>query len=335
LDGKNAMGQKGSKERTTGITAAIIMVVLAALPLIGAPESWLLYVFLFLIYLAMANMWNLLAGYAGLISLCQPAFLGLAGYAMTVGTWVGVPWWIGLPGGAFAAALFALAISVALFRLSGVYFAIGTLVVPEALRMVFYLWRPVGGKMSGAGAGYMVKGIGGLSSQDIYWLALLMAVGSVLLVRGILRSRLGLGLAAIRDNERAAASSGVNVFRLKLYTFVVAAAITGLAGGVYYLYQGYIEPSATFNVRWTMTLLLATVIGGIRTEGGPIIGAIVVVFLYFLLARYAGYSLLIQGIILICIMLLSPQGLVGLARKIAAHPLVGRIGTSAGMGRTP
>ena len=287
----------------------------------------MLYVFLFLVYLAMANMWNLLAGYAGLISLCQPAFLGLAGYTMTVGTWVGVPWWLGMVGGAFVAALFALAISAAVFRLSGVYFAIGTLVVPEAIRMVFYLWRPVGGKMQGAGAGYMVKGIGNLSPQEIYWLALVVAVGSVLILRGVLKSRLGLGLAAIRDNERCAASSGVNVFRLKLYTFIIAAAVTGFAGAVYYLYQGYIEPSATFNVKWTMTLLLATVIGGIRTEGGPMVGTIVVVFLYFLLARYAGYSLLIQGIILIFIMLVSPQGLVGLARRTAAHPLARRITT--------
>ena len=312
------------------IAAAVVTIVLALLPLVGAPESWVLYAFLFLIYLAMANMWNLLAGYAGLISLSQPAFLGLAGYAMTIGTWVGVPWWLGLIGGALVAVLFALAISAAVFRLSGVYFAIGTLVVPEALRMVFYLWRPVGGKMQGAGAGYMVKGIGNLSSQEIYWLALLAAVISAVVLRGLLKSRLGLALAAIRDNERCAASSGVSVFRVKLYAFILAAAVTGFAGGVYYIYQGYIEPSATFNVKWTMTLLLATVIGGIRTEGGPIIGTIVVVFLYFLLARYAGYSLLIQGIILIFIMLLSPQGLVGLARKTAAHPLARRITAIAG-----
>ena len=181
--------------------------------------------------------------------------------------------------------------------------------------------------MQGAGAGYMVKGIGNLSPQEIYWLALVVAVGSVLILRGVLKSRLGLGLAAVRDNERCAASSGVNVFRLKLYTFIIAAAVTGFAGAVYYVYQGYIEPSATFNVKWTMTLLLATVIGGIRTEGGPMVGTIVVVFLYFLLARYAGYSLLIQGIILICIMLVSPQGLVGLARKTAVHPLARRITT--------
>ena len=325
MDGRIAMGWKASKEIMVPITAAVVAVVLAALPLIGAPESWLLYVFLFLVYLAMANMWNLLAGYAGLISLCQPAFLGLAGYTMTVGTWLAVPWWLGLISGAIVAALFAFAISAAVFRLSGVYFAIGTLVVPEALRMVFYLWRPVGGKMQGAGAGYMVKGIGGLSSQEIYWLALLVGIGSVLVLRGVLKSRLGLGLAAIRDNEGCAASSGVNVFRLKLYTFILAAFVTGFAGGIYYLYQGYIEPSATFNVKWTMTLLLAVVIGGIRTEGGPMVGTVVVVFLYFLLARYAGYSLLIQGIILIFIMLLSPQGLVGLARTVAIHPRTKRI----------
>jgi branched-chain amino acid transport system permease protein len=297
------------------IPALAALGFLALLPFAGAPKSWLLYVFLFCIYLAMANMWNLLAGYAGLVSLCQPAFLGLAGYTMAIGTWVGIPWWAGMPGGAVAAGLFALLISIPVFRLSGTYFAIGTLVVPEALRMVFYLWRPVGGEMHGAGAGYMIKGIGDVSTNLTYGLALSVGLGSIFLMRVVLRSRLGLGLAAIRDNERAAASSGVNVFALKLATFVIAAVVTGFAGAVYYLNQGYIEPSATFNVRWTMTLLLATVIGGIRTEEGPVIGTVVVVFLYFLLARYAGYNLLLQGVILIGIMLVSPQGIVGLLRR--------------------
>jgi branched-chain amino acid transport system permease protein len=297
------------------IPLAAVVLLLAFLPLIGMPQSWLLYAFLFFIYLAMANMWNLLAGYSGLISLCQPAFLGLAGYTLAIGTWVGIPWWAGLLGGALVAALFALVISIPVFRLSGIYFAIGTLVVPEALRMVFYLWRPVGGQMQGGGAGYMVKGIGGVSTNMTYWLAFVIGIGSIFLMRRVLRSRLGLGLAAIHDNERTAASCGVSVFKLKLCTFVISAVVTGLAGGIYYLYQGYIEPSATFNVRWTMTLLLATVIGGIRSEEGPLIGSIVVVFLYFLLARYAGYSLLIQGIILIGIMLASPQGIVGIFRR--------------------
>ena len=309
-----------------GLILMVVSVILLALfPFIGVPRSWLLYSFNFFIYLAMANMWNLLAGYSGLISLCQPAFLGLAGYAMTIGTWVGIPWWAGIIGGVITAAVFAFLISGAVFRLSGTYFAIGTLVVPEALRMIFYLWRPVGNEMNGAGAGYMVKGIGDVSSTVIYWLALVAGVGSICLMKFILRSKLGLGLALIRDNERSAASSGVSVFRLKLCSFIIAAAVTGLAGAIYYLNQGYIEPSNTFNVRWTMSLLLATVIGGIRTEEGPILGTIIIVFLYFLLARYAGYSLLIQGIILICIMLLSPQGIVGILRRSRYYRYFARI----------
>lgn len=293
----------------------VIILILAILPLSGVSKSWLLYVFLFSIYLAMANMWNLLAGYSGLTSLCQPAFLGLAGYTMTIGTWVGIPWLLGLILGGIIASLFALLISIAVFRLSGIYFAIGTLVVPEALRIIFYLWKPVGGEMHGGGAGYMIKGIASVSMAEIYWLALFIGIVSIFILRVILRSNLGLGLAAIRDNEKAAASSGVNVFMLKLYIFIISAGITGLAGAIFYLYQGYIEPAATFNVKWTMTLLLATVIGGMRTEEGPIIGTIIVVFLYFLLARYAGYSFLIQGLILIGIMLISPQGIVGLLRE--------------------
>jgi branched-chain amino acid transport system permease protein len=310
------MGLRSTSQVRIGLIIMVVPVILLALfPFIGVPRSWLLYSFNFFIYLAMANMWNLLAGYSGLISLCQPAFLGLAGYSMTIGTWVGIPWWAGIIGGVIAASIFAYLISGAVFRLSGTYFAIGTLVVPEALRMIFYLWRPVGGEMSGAGAGYMVKGIGDVSSATIYWLALIVGVGSICLMRFILTSKLGLGLALIRDNERSAASCGVNVFRLKLYTFIISAAVTGLAGAIYYLNQGYIEPSGTFNVRWTMSLLLATVIGGIRTEEGPILGTIIIVFLYFLLARYAGYSLLIQGVILIFIMLLSPQGIAGILRR--------------------
>jgi branched-chain amino acid transport system permease protein len=161
----------------------------------------------------------------------------------------------------------------------------------------------------------MIKGIGGLSTVLFYWLALIVGVGSLFLIRYILKSNMGFGLAAIRDNERAAASSGVDVFKLKLHIFVIAAVVTGLAGAIYYLYQGYIEPSATFNVKWTMTLLPATVIGGIRSEEDPLLGTLVVVVLYFMLARYAGYSLLFQGGILIAMMLVSPRGIVGLLQR--------------------
>lgn len=301
------------------IPLVAVTVVLAVFPIIGVPHTWLLYLYLFFIYLAIANMWNLLAGYSGLISLCQPAFIGLAGYTLVIVTWIGLPPYLGVIAGAIVAAVFAILISIPVFRLKGVYFAIGTLVVPEALRMVFYLWRPVGGELHGGGAGYMVKGVAGVSLTDIYWPAFVIGIGSIFLMRSILRSKLGLGLAAIRDNDNTAASSGVDVFKLKLYSFVIGAVVTGLAGSVFYIYQGYIEPASAFNIRWTMTLILATVIGGISTEEGPIIGAVIVTLMHFLLARYAGISLLIQGVILVVIMLLAPQGIIGFIRKTRIH----------------
>ncbi len=268
-------------------------------------------------------MWNLIAGYSGLISLAQPAFIGLAGYTLAIGTWVSVPWWLGLTGGAVLAGIFAFVLGFGIFRMSGIYFAIGTLVVPEILRNVAYVWKPVGGALAGGGAGYTMKNVSTITTQDVYWLALVAAIISFIVFRLILSSKLGLGLAAIRDNQRAAASNGVNTFAVKMIPFVIGAVITGLAGAIYYLNQGYISPVKSFSITWTMDILLATVIGGLRTKEGPIIGSLVFIFLFFLLARYGGYSLLIQGVILVAIMMVSPQGLVGLARKSRFYNAIG------------
>jgi branched-chain amino acid transport system permease protein len=299
-----------------GLTPSIVLiVVLALLPVIGIPRVFLLYLFLFLIYLTMANMWNLLAGYSGLVFLGPAAFIGLAGYTMTIMTWLDIPYYIGIISGAIVAALFAMLISIPAFRMKGIYFAIGTLVVPEVLRFVFMLWKPVGGPLDGLGRGYEVHGVIDVSRAQVYWMGLVIAIISIILMRYILRSKLGMGLAAIRDNDNTAASSGINVFRLKLSSFVIAAFITGLAGAIFYIYQGFIEPNSAFSVRWLVTIMLAAVIGGEGTEEGPIVGTIIVILLHFLLARYAEISLIIQGVILVVIMLLAPQGIIGSLRK--------------------
>jgi len=293
--------------------------VLAVLPVVGVPKQGLLYLFLFFIYLALANMWNLLAGYSGLICLCVAAFVGLGGYTVAIGTWVGLPFYLGIIAGALVAAAFALLISYPVFRLRGIYFAIGTLVLPEILKAWFLLWRPVGGLMVGRGAGYAVKGVAGVSLTEWYWVALFIGLASIFLMRIILSSKLGLGLAAIRDNDNTAASSGINVFQLKLYSFLIAAFIMGMAGAVFYTYSGYIEPVGGFGIRWLLVALLATVIGGEGIEWGPAIGAVIVVILNFALARYATISLLIQGALLIIVMLLAPQGILGYIQKTRAY----------------
>jgi len=292
-----------------------VIVVLLALPALGLPQTWILYFFLFFIYLALANMWNLLGGYCGLLSLCQPAFMGLGGYTLVLFTWTGFPFYMGILGGALVAVLFSVLISPAVFRLRGIYFSIGTLVVPEALRIIFLNWRFVGEQIHGKGAGYMIKGLEGLSMTHIYWFAILIGLASVFIVRIILASKIGMGLAAIRDNDEAASTSGINIFNLKLFAFAISACIAAIAGAVFFMFQGYISPSVSFSMKWTITMILATVIGGISTEEGPIIGTAIIVFLHFVLARYAGISLVIQGTLLIIVMLLAPQGIMGFLRK--------------------
>jgi len=293
--------------------------MLVLFPMMGVPRVWLLYLFMFFIYLAMANMWNLLAGYSGLISLCPGAFVGLAGYTLAILTWLGWPYYVGMILGSIVAALFALLISFPIFRLKGIYFAIGTLVLPEVLRYVFIIWSPVGQPVYGGGAGYTVKGVTEVSQAQLHWLALAIGIASILLMRYILRSKFGSGLAAIRDNDVTAASSGINVYKLKVFSFVISALVTGIAGTIFYVYQGYIEPSSAFSVRWLIIIMLATVIGGEGIEEGPIVGTIVVVVLYFLLARYAEISLIIQGVILVGIILLAPQGIMGTLRKTRVY----------------
>lgn len=293
-----------------------VAIVLALLPVVGAPKTWLLYLFYFYVYLAAANMWNLLAGFSGLLALCPAAFIGLGGYIMTILTWLGIPYYVGLVAGGLLAALFAMLISVSVFRMRGVYFAIGTLVVPAILRLVFLRWKPVGGDFEGGGAGYMVKGVRAIPPEVTYWLAMAIGLASMILIMIILRSKFGLGLASIRDNDTSAASSGINVFRLKLYSFIIAAFVMGVAGAIFYMNIGYIEPTNAFDISWLMIVLLATVIGGKGLEWGPLIGTVIVVALRFQLARYAGISLLIQGLILLVIMLVAPQGIMGLIRDL-------------------
>jgi branched-chain amino acid transport system permease protein len=305
--------------RLTTLIPVAGLVVLALFPLIGIPLRWLNYLFLFFIYLALANMWNLLAGYTGLICLCPHAFVGLAGYTLAIGSWLGVPFQAGLIAGAAVAALFALLISYPVFRMKGIYFAIGTLILPEALRVGFSYWRPVGNVYQGMGAGYSVTGVDGVTLGDTYWLGLAIVVASIFLVHMILRARLGLGLTAIRDNENTAASAGVNVFRLKLSSFLIAAFIMGIAGAAYYIYSPRIDPVSGFNIRWLLMPLMATVIGGEGIEEGPIIGAAIVTFLTFLLASYGAWSLLIQGIILVVVVTTMPQGIAGLLRQVGVY----------------
>lgn len=284
----------------------LLVLILGTVPVWG--DEYLLFFFmLFCLYLALSQMWNLLAGYSGLISLGQQSFVGLGGYVVAVmGNYYGVHiWWSVLLGGVFSA-LMALFMSLFIFRMKGVYFAIGTWIFAEALLVWFSNWKYIK-----YGMGLFIKPDPSLSMTEIYYASFIVGVGSVALVYGILRSKLGLGLMAMRDDDAVSATMGVEVFRSKLYCFLIGAFITGITAGILYIFQVFIQPYKAFAIDWTVKLVFIVIIGGIGTIEGPIIGSLIYIILSQTLAEYFSVSMLILGAIAILVILIAPKGIMG------------------------
>jgi branched-chain amino acid transport system permease protein len=267
-------------------------------------------------YLALAQLWNLLAGYAGLVSVGQQAYVGLGGYALfyLTGVWNMNVYLALLLAGPFAG-LMAVPVSFAVFRLRGAYFAVGTWVVSE----VFMLFASLIAVL-GAGSGLsltpaILRQISpDRSSRDaiLYLMSLAVAVLVFAIVYFLLRSRHGLALTAIRDSEPASASLGVNTFRTKFITYLATAACTGLIGGLIFLQKLRISPEAGFSINdWTVVVIFMVVIGGIGTLEGPFIGMLIYIVLRELLADYGAIYLMLMGAIAIAVMLKAPFGLWG------------------------
>ena len=312
--------------------AAVVIVVLALVLLPAFAGRNLIQDLIFLFYmLALAQCWNLLAGYAGLISVGQQAFVGLGGYLLFALTLLGgVNPLLAIPIAGVVCALFALPTALIVFRLRGAYFAIGTWVVAEVYRLVFAQFKPLGGgtgKSLTPSATSSVPGIEWVktvldlrtpAARDIvsYWTALALMVATLAFVYAVLRSRRGLALGAIRDHEAAAAGLGVDIYRVKLAVYVASAAMTGMIGALIYLQKARISPDAAFSVLdWTAYVIFITVIGGIGTMEGPVVGAIIFYLMQRYLADFGAYYLILLGTLGILVMLFAPKGLWGLVSE--------------------
>jgi branched-chain amino acid transport system permease protein len=266
---------------------------------------------LIFLHAALASMWNLLAGYSGMVSLGQQMFVGLGGYTMAVlSLYYGVPISLAVLSGGVLSVILALLISMPVFRMKGVYFAIGTWVIAEALAICFSNWGYVR-----YGMGLFVQSAYRLSMSWIYYAAMVMCVGSVLLVYFLLRSKLGLALMTIRDDDVASEAMGVNLFGCKLTCFLISAFFTGTTAGILYLNSIFIQPFEAFGIGWTVKLLFIVIIGGIGTVEGPLVGAVIFVLLQQFLSEYVGYNLIILGAVTIAVIFLAPQGIVGALQK--------------------
>ncbi|MBB3388085.1 branched-chain amino acid transport system permease protein [Rhizobium sp. BK275] len=317
---------------TRGSSASMLVILALVALAVAAPlfvsRSVVQDLFFILTMLVLAQCWNLLAGYAGLVSVGQQAFVGFGAYAMFAGvSLLEMDPMAAIMLGGLAALALSVPTALFVFRLQGAYFAIGTWVIAEIVRLSLAQWKALGGgtgtslppgatrDMFGVRFVADLLGMRGPQATDIvcYWLALLLAVVTIGSIYKLLRSKQGLGLAAVRDNREAARSVGVDPLWTKSFVYLVAALATGLTGALIYVQKARISPDAAFSVPdWTAYVIFIAVIGGIGTIEGPIIGVIVFYILQSLLADYGSWYLLILGLIGILIMLFAPRGLWGL-----------------------
>jgi branched-chain amino acid transport system permease protein len=294
---------------------ALLFIVLAAAPFWGERSDLRLLAEIFT-YVALASLWNLLAGYAGLVSVGQQAYVGLGAYILFgLAIFAGInPLWT-IPIAGIVSAVVAIPVAFLIFRLRGHYFAIGTWVVAEVFRLLAAQIGPLGG---GSGISLPVSTVTAIAETRqmreflIYWTALALLVAILGLIVMLLRSRYGLALTAIRDNETAALSNGVNVTRTKLVVYVITAAGTAMVGALIFLQKLRISPDVAFSVNeWTAFVIFIVVIGGVGRLEGPIIGTIVFFLLRETMADLGALYLLMLGFVAIAVMLKAPKGIWG------------------------
>jgi branched-chain amino acid transport system permease protein len=306
-----------SASRIAGVIAVILIVLLIAAPWWGSTATLRLLGEM-MVYLALASLWNLLAGYTGLVSVGQQAYVGLGVYIMVASTiYLGIHPYFAIPLAGLAAVLVSLPVGKLVFRLQGAYFAIGTWVVAEVFRLIAAQLGSVG-LGGGSGISIPTQVLRDLAvdkfwrETSIYWITLILGIGALALVYGLLRSRIGLALTAIRDSEVASSSLGVNIGRIKYAVYVTVAGMTAMVGSIIALQKIRVSPDAAFSVNdWTAFVIFIVVIGGIGTIEGPMVGTIVYFLLREFLADLGSLYLMLLGALAIVIMLVAPKGIWG------------------------
>jgi branched-chain amino acid transport system permease protein len=275
----------------------------------------------------LAVMWNLLAGYADIVTVGQHAFVGVGAYAFFgFAALAGLDPYSSIPLAGIVSLVIAVPAMILVFRLRTAYLAIGTWVVAEVLMLV-------AGKLDawGGGSGIslpisIVLSLGHARADRlaaIYWLAFTLAAVALIVTYILLRSRIGIGLTAMRDNEEGAAAIGVNITRARILCFLGTAPFLGMAGAIIAMQKLRVSPSASFSITdWTVFIIFNVVIGGIGSFEGPIIGTIVYFVLREYLSELGTWNLILLGTFSIIVILIERRGLWGLFRRVLADDIV-------------
>jgi branched-chain amino acid transport system permease protein len=305
---------------STGALLALVL-ALAVVPYVaGTAEAPLFSLFVFV---AMASLWNLMAGFAGLTSFGQQTYLGLGAYLLYLLASAGINPFLALPLAAAGAALLAVPVSALVLRLTEGYFAIGTWVVAE----VFHLLATVSPKVGG-NTGTSLPGMGGyplvVRQALTYWCALGIMVGCVVGVYLLMRSPFGLDARAVHADPVAAAAAGVTVARVRRVAYLLAALGFGALGALIFAHDLYVQPSSAFGIQYSVYMMFMVVIGGLGTIEGPIVGALIFFALQQTLSGNGPWYLVLLGALAMLVTLFAPRGVWGslaTRRRIALLPI--------------
>ena len=289
----------------------LLLLIFLLLPKVGLSDNLTRLFFITFVWMICGIGWNIIGGFAGQVSFGFAVFYGLGGYTAALMINAGRNPVIALIAGAGTAMLASFLIGLPTFRLRGPYFAIATIGVTEAVRVVMSNLEFTGGA-----GGYHINNSEYRPLEHYYTGLVVVALG-VTISAVIARSRFGLALRAIKQDEDAAADIGIRPYAFKLWAHAIAAALTGIAGGIYARYAVSILPDNLFAFNTGVSILLISVIGGIGTIWGPVLGAAVFgIVEEELVVYFPRVHLLLYGLLLILIILLEPDGLVGLFHRL-------------------
>ncbi len=293
-------------------TPWIVRAVLLVLPALGPGANVVRLLFITFVWVTTSIAWNLLGGFAGQVSFGFAVFYGIGAYVAALLIDKGINPYLSFIAAGLAAAFSSFVVGLPTFRLRGPYFAIATIGVSETVRVIADNLSITGGA-----SGFRIVENRPFRQLDHYFTALGLAALAVLISALIEHSKFGLGLVAIRHDEDAAADIGVNPYSYKLWAHAVAAALTGMAGGVFARYAAYIHPHGVFAFHTSVYILLMPVIGGIGTVLGAVLGGVIFgIVEEQLVAGFPQIHLLLYGSLLIFIILVEPDGIVGLFGNI-------------------
>ena len=307
--------------KRTGPVLVAISILGAGLLLTGVVENRYVYfaTYVILQYIVLATAWNILGGYTGYVNFGTPAFFALGAYTATcLMLAYKAPFLVLLLAGGVISGLLGLGLGYLTLRLKGVFFSIATLALTVVLQTLIINWEFVGG----------AKGISIIRpatvlffssySKFLFVVMLCLAVGAIAIARWIEHSWIGRGLAAIRDNEEAAECMGVPTLKLKIFATTLSGGLMGMAGVPFPWHVTLIEPGSAFNLDYAVNSLAMPMIGGTTTWLGPLIGAVLLGTAQQVatVTISSELNLLIVGVVLVAFVILAPEGIVGLVRRL-------------------